>query len=106
MSDGSSSSIDVTLLGRAYRFACKESERRDLLEAVDFLDRRMREIKDAGRVTGAERIAVMAALNIAHELLKAKNALPPSFATGEAQKRVSAMRQAIDKALAEQEKLF
>lgn len=101
-----SSSIDVTLLGRSYRFACKESERRELLEAVDFLDRRLREIKDAGKVTGAERVAVMAALNMAHELLQAKSALPPSFATGEAQKRVSAMRQAIDKALAEQEKLF
>src|SRR3954464_1081013 len=60
--------LDVSLLGRAYKVACKESERSDLLDAVALVDRRMREIRDTGRIAGSERIAVMAALNIAHDL--------------------------------------
>ena len=63
--------LDVTLLGREYKVACKESERAELLDAVAFVDRRMREIRDAGKsVAGVERVAVMAALNIAHDLLR------------------------------------
>jgi cell division protein ZapA len=95
--------LDVTLLGRPYRFACKESERRELLDAVDFLERRMREIKDAGKVTGAERIAVMAALNLANEMVRTRASAAPA---AEVHKRISAMRHAIDKAMADQERLF
>ena len=67
--------LDVSLLGREYKVACKESERSELLDAVALLDRRMREIRDTRKIAGSERIAVMAALNIAHELidLKQKN---------------------------------
>ena len=61
--------LDVSILGREYRVACKESERDDLMQAVQYLDQRMREIRDAGKIAGTERIAVMAALNITHELL-------------------------------------
>jgi cell division protein ZapA (FtsZ GTPase activity inhibitor) len=67
--------LDVNILGRDYKVACKENERAELTEAVGFLDRRMREIRDGGKITGADRIAVMAALNIAHELLTTR--LPP-----------------------------
>jgi cell division protein ZapA len=59
--------LDVSILGRDYRVACRESERAELLQAVQFVDGRMREIRDSGKINGAERIAVMAALNIAHE---------------------------------------
>jgi len=62
--------LDVTILGRVYKVACKESERDELTQAVTLLDRRMREIREAGKVSGADRIAVMAALNLAHELLR------------------------------------
>ena len=62
--------LDVTILGRDFKVACKEDERDELLEAVALLDRRMREIRDAGKVSGTDRIAVMAGLNIAHELLR------------------------------------
>ena len=64
--------LDVSILGREYRVACKESERDELMQAVQYLDQRMREIRDAGKIAGTERIAVMAALNITHELLGAK----------------------------------
>lgn len=96
-------SLEVTLLGRPYRVACKESERKELLEAVGFLESRMRQIRDAGRIAGVERLAVMAALNIAHDHLKAKASVP---STAEPERRIVAMRQAIDKAMAEQERLF
>ena len=51
------------------RIACSEEEKADLLKAVEYLDGKMREIRDAGKVIGVERIAIMAALNITHELL-------------------------------------
>jgi cell division protein ZapA len=106
--DDRSLTLDVSILGREYRVACKESEREELLQAVQFLDRRMREIRDAGKIVGAERIAVMAALNITHELLGAKSGAPATsgFDSASVQRRISAMQTAIDRAMAEQEKLF
>ena len=61
--------LDIKILGREYKVSCKEHERADLLEAVGLLDQRMHEIKDGGKITGVDRIAVMAALNLANELL-------------------------------------
>ena len=105
--DDRSLTLDVSILGREYRVACRESEREELLQAVQFLDRRMREIRDSGKVAGSERVAVMAALNIAHELLRAKSGAAPSgFDSTAIQRRISAMQTAIDRAMAEQEKLF
>jgi cell division protein ZapA len=103
--------LDVSILGRDYRVACRESERAELLQAVQFVDGRMREIRDSGKINGAERIAVMAALNIAHELLRSKSgngsaAPTASFDTAGIQRRISAMQSAIDRAMAEQDKLF
>ena len=96
--------LDVTVLGRDYKVGCLEHERAELVEAVQFLDQRMREIRDSGKVSGVERIAVMAALNIAHELLRNKreNATPSSSGFDEvsAQRRIEAMRSAIDQVLA------
>ena len=66
--------LDITILGREFKVACKERERDELLEAVALLDKRMREIRDAGKVTGTDRIAVMTALNFAHELLRERRA--------------------------------
>ena len=66
--------LDIKILGREYKVACKEGERADLLDAVAFLDQRMQEIRDGGKITGADRIAVMAALNLANELLRERKA--------------------------------
>jgi cell division protein ZapA len=113
--DDRSIMLDVAILGREYRIACKESEREELQQAVQFLDRRMREIRDSGKVAGTERIAVMAALNIAHDLLRGKAGVPATDGAGSAsvgfesaslQRRISAMQTAIDRAMADQEKLF
>ena len=72
MADTDENSIEVTLLGRDYRVTCTDAEREGLLQAVAYLDGKMNEIKKNSKVTGTERIAVMAALNIAHELLSVK----------------------------------
>lgn len=108
--DGNSLQLDVTILGRDYRIACKDNERDALLQAVAYLDTRMREIRDSGKVSGVDRIAVMAALNIANELLRERK--EPSRASGspidgsDAQRRIRDMQSAIDKVLAGQEALF
>ncbi len=96
--------VEVNLLGRTYRVACDDDEREALMQAVAYLDAKMNEIRDAGKVTGAERIAVMAALNVAHELLSVK--LGAGFDIGHAKRRISAIESRLDAALAKQEKLF
>jgi cell division protein ZapA len=104
--------LDITILGREFKVACKENEREELMEAVALLDKRMREIRDAGKVTGTDRIAVMTALNFAHELLRERRTSASKVQTsnaidGEAaRRRIQSMQSAIDQALAGQEKLF
>jgi cell division protein ZapA len=107
--------LEVSLLGRDFKVACKESEHAELTDAVALLDRRMREIRETGKIAGVERIAVMAALNLAHDLLRERKppragAPAPSqapaarAAVDEAalQRRITAMQSAIDQALAGQ----
>ncbi len=64
--------ISVAILDREYQFACDPGEREALQAAAVFLDERMREIKNAGRLMALERIAVMTALNLSDELLRLK----------------------------------
>jgi len=108
--------LDIEILGREYKVACKERERAELLEAVGFLDAKMREIRDGNKVAGVDRIAVMAALNMANDLLRARRA-PPAVAPldrdsaadvdgADAQRRIRTMQAAIDQLMASQEKLF
>ena len=103
MSD-SANTVEVQLLGRTYRVACEENEREALMQAVAYLDGKMNEIRKVGKVTGAERIAVMAALNVAHELLSVK--LGSGFDLGQAKQRISAIESQLEAAIAKQEKLF
>ena len=105
--------LDINLLGRDYKVACKEHERAELMDAVAYLDAQMREIRGSGKIAGVDRIAVMAALNITNELLRERKAPPPAVAQeGEApdgaaiRRRIQSMQAAIDQALAGQEKLF
>jgi cell division protein ZapA len=109
-------SLDVSLLGRAYKVACKESERTDLMDAVALVDRRMREIRDTGRIAGSERIAVMAALNIAHDLQRMRKeargtqSTPGTKMAGRliddagTRRRIVTMQSVIDEVLADGEK--
>lgn len=96
--------LDVTILDREFRIACQEDERADLLEAVAYLDKKMREIRDLGKVVTGERIAIMAALNITHELLNTR--LGNGFDMGDFKRRMNAMEATIDTTLAEQDELF
>ena len=109
MSTAKKKTLDVSIMGRTYKVACTEEERDDLLAAVALLDRKMSEIKSAGKVASAERIAVMAALNIAHELLQSKGTTGDG-ASGvdldSMRRRMVAMQAVLDEALAPQEKLL
>lgn len=65
--------VTVRILGKEYRVSCPEDERNALLASANLLNARMQEIRDGGKVIGSDRIAVMAALNLTHELLQNRN---------------------------------
>ena len=64
--------VTVTILGREYRLRCQSDERDSLIAASRYLDKEMRNIRDSGNILGLERIAIMAALNVSHELYLAR----------------------------------
>ena len=66
--------VTVRLLDKEYQVSCPEEERAALLESAELLNRKMREIRDSGKLVGIDRIAVMAALNLSHEMLQGRNA--------------------------------
>lgn len=65
--------VNVRILDKEYPVACPANEREDLLESAAYLNTKMREIRDGGKIVGADRIAVIAALNMANELVKLRN---------------------------------
>jgi cell division protein ZapA len=89
--------VSVRIMEKEYVVGCPYEERSALLDAAEFLNARMREIKDSGRVVGTDRIAVMAALNLAHEYLKGKDR-ETRFDSGVGQK-VRALRERVEGAL-------
>ena len=70
MSEDKLSRVSVRLLDREYQVACPMDERSDLLDSAEYLDTKMREVRDSGKVVGLDRVAVISALNIANELIK------------------------------------
>ena len=96
--------LDVAIMGRNYRVSCPDDEREALLAAVAYVDRKMTEIKAAGKVAGTERIAVMAALNIAHELLSVR--IGGGFDIAELKRRMNSVQSKLDQALSQQDSLF
>ncbi len=104
MNNAKVKTLDVTILDREFRVACPEEERAELLEAVSYLDKRMREVRDTGKVATVERIAIMAALNITHDFLTTR--LGSGFDMGEFKRRMNSMQATIAAALAEQDELF
>ena len=95
--------LQITIMGRNFRVACKDEEQAGLLEAVEYLNRRMGEIRDQGKIVGLERIAIMAALNIAHELLTTRVG---GFDLAELKRRMNHMETVLDRAMVDQSKLF
>jgi cell division protein ZapA len=101
--------VTISLLGREFRVACPEGEERQLLASVDFLNRKLKEVRDTGKVVGNERIAIMAALNIAHEHMSnpGKGSTPAGLDAAAVKRRIVAMQEALESALvADQENLF
>ena len=97
-------SLQISIMGREFRVACPEEEQAGLLEAVDYLNKKMLEIREGGKIIGLERIAIMAALNIAHEMLTMK--VGGGFDMGDLKRRMARMETIIDQAMAEQPNLF
>ena len=100
--------VTISLLGREFRVACPEGEQKQLMASVDYLNRRMKEVRDTGKVVGNERIAIMAALNIAHELMSNPGKGSSHAVDNTAiKRRIVAMQETLDAALAaDQENLF
>jgi cell division protein ZapA len=65
--------INISILDKDYKVACPPGEQSALLESARFLDSKMREVRDTGNIMGAERIAVITALNMANDLLRTSN---------------------------------
>ena len=89
--------ISVRVLEKEYQVACPADERSDLLDSAEYLNGNMREIRDAGNVVGLDRIAVMAALNIANELLKLRN--QDRSLNSEVGNRIKQLRERVETAL-------
>lgn len=96
--------LQINIMGREFRVACPEEEQKGLLEAVDYLNQKMHEIKDHGKVIGLERIAIMAALNIAHEFLATK--VGGGFDIAEIKRKMASMETVLDQAISDQSELF
>ena len=111
--------ITINVMGREFRVAAADGEERQLVASVDLLNKKMKEIRDSGKVVGNERIAIMAALNIAHDHLHQSNGAVTKTAEKNVEKsphisvdaayvkrKMQEMEGMIEKAITDQEKLF
>ncbi|OGA39121.1 MAG: cell division protein ZapA [Betaproteobacteria bacterium RIFCSPLOWO2_12_FULL_62_13] len=96
--------LQINIMGREFRVACPEDEQEGLLEAVDYLNKKMQDIRSGGKVVGLERIAIMAALNIAHEFLSTK--VGGGFDIADIKRRMAGMETVLDQAMSDQNELF
>ena len=87
--------VAIRILDKDYHIACQAEEKAALLQSAELLNEKMREIRESGKVSGSERIAVMTALNLAHDLLQLR-ARPVSPETGA---RLKSMRERVESAL-------
>ncbi len=103
----------ISILGREFKVSVPEADRAKLLQSVEFTNRKMDEVRASGKVVGNERIAILAALNIAHELLHAPSLSVNTEANSSSadlvalNKRIEALTAMLESAVAvEQSKLF
>lgn len=97
--------IDVKILDREYKLAVDESDRGKLVDAAKMVDEKMRSIRSAGRINGVDRIAVMAALQLAHELLTSSGS-GQTAVSNDVVKRIRKMTEDLDAEFKRQESLF
>jgi len=103
MSNSSQSKgINVSIMGRDFSVACPADEQENLMEAARFLDKSMQEIKKTGKIIGAERCAIMAALNITNDLLQLQRA---TAGQEKVQEKLTSLQERIDIVLREAETL-
>jgi cell division protein ZapA len=95
--------VSVRIMEKEYVVACPYEERSALLDAAEFLNARMREIRDTGKVVGLDRILVMAALNLAHEFLKSRDR--ESRLDNGVGQRVRALRERVESSLGKSQQL-
>jgi len=72
---GDSNSLNIKIMDKDYRVACPQDQQASLRESAEFLNDRLNDIKTKGSIIGTERIAIMAALNLAHELLGSQDSI-------------------------------
>lgn len=89
--------VNIRILEKEYQISCPASERAALVESAELLNSKMRQIRDSGKVIGLDRIAVMAALNMANDLLRARST--GENLEGDAKIRLQAMRERVEGAL-------
>ena len=89
--------ISVRLLDREYQVACPADERSDLLDSAEYLDTKMREVRDGGKVVGLDRIAVISALNLANELIKLRR--NGSVVDSDLGSKIRTLRERVESAL-------
>lgn len=97
MSEDRITRVSVRLLDREYQVACPAEERSALLDSAEYLDAKMRELRESGNVVGLERIAVIAALNIANELIKQRK--QGTVVEGDLGARLRSLRERVESAL-------
>ena len=97
------STVTVHILDREFRVNCAKAEQQNLLDSATSLDQRMREIRETGRVIGVDRIAIMAALNLASELLSSEGS--SNNALEDVNKSILRMENKIEHSLNETEEL-
>ena len=99
--------LDVHIMGQSYRLSCRDGEQRTLREAVSYLDNKMCQLRDSGKVKGTDRIAVMAALSVAAEFLSVKSPQGPlsDMSILEVKQKLESMHTVLDRVLGDQENL-
>lgn len=97
MSDDRVTRVSVRLLDREYQVACPADERSALLDSAEYLDSKMREVRDSGKVVGLDRIAVISALNLANELIKLRR--NGTSVDGDLGARLRSLRERVESAL-------
>ena len=95
--------VSVRILDKEYQVACPANERTDLLDSAEVLNAKMLEIRDSGRIVGLDRIAVMAALNMANDLLRAQ--ARDRELDGDVSKRLKVISERVESALGTSQQL-
>lgn len=104
--------VTISILGREFRVAPPDGEERQLLASVDYLNKKLDELRATGKVTGNERLAILTALNIAHEHLqkpaaaRSAKSMQAELNVDLARSKIVAFEDIIEKAISDQEKLF